>query len=291
MSERESELVLNADGSVYHLKLKAEHIADHVILVGDPGRVEVVSKQFDHIEHQISNREFTTHTGMFEGTRITALSTGIGTDNIDIVVNELDAAVNMDNTTRQPLEQKRSLNLIRLGTCGSLQASLEVESTVVTEYSMGLDGIRHFYDMPVLEAEERLEQAFQAFMDFPSQMNTPYAAQADQTLLGHFQHLGSRGITMTANGFFGPQGRRLRIPLADDTINETYGQFEWNDLRILNYEMESSALYSLGRALGHKCLCMCVVVANRKAGKFSSDYKPAVEQLIRNTLKTCTLLN
>lgn len=291
MNEHESELVLNEDGSVYHLQLRAEHIGDHVLLVGDPGRVALVSRQFDSIEHRISNREFTTHTGTYKGARVTALSTGIGTDNIDIVVNELDAAVNMNPDTRQPLASLRKLNLIRIGTCGSLQQSLEVESTVITEFALGLDGIRHFYDIQCSESEERLERAFQTFMDFPDHMNTPYAAQADADLLSHFERLGARGITMTANGFFGPQGRQIRIPLANDSINDVYSKFQWNGLHVLNYEMESSALYALGKALGHKCLCMCVVVANRKAGKFSTNYKPIVESLVINTLEMCALLN
>ncbi|MEZ4721137.1 MAG: nucleoside phosphorylase [Flavobacteriales bacterium] len=284
MAEQESELVLSSNGSVYHLHLREEHVADNVILVGDPGRVETVSSFFDDIEYRISNREFTTHTGTYKGLRVTALSTGIGTDNIDIVVNELDAAVNMDLQTRQPKDQLRKLNLIRLGTCGALQEDLRVESTVVTEFSIGLDGIRHFYKIEPDFREKRLETDFLEFMDMDEQMNNPYATVVDPDLLSKFQSLGNCGITIAANGFFGPQGRTIRLPLANPRINELLSRFQYGNLRVLNYEMESSALYSLGKALGHRCLCMCVVVANRSAGKFSKDYHPAVHDLIESCL-------
>lgn len=280
----QSELVLNDDQSVYHLHLRDEHIADHVILVGDPARVSMVSAHFDRVEHRISNREFTTHTGYFRGTRITALSTGIGPDNIDIAVNELDAAVNIDPLTRQPRATLRRLNLIRIGTCGSLQADLDVECTAITSLAIGLDGVRHFYHIGESDAEKQLCNAFSDFMKFPGHFNRPYASAADPSLLRHFQHLGPAGITITANGFFGPQGRTVRLPLAMDTVNDSLSLFRHEGLKVLNYEMESAALYALGKALGHRCLCMCVVIANRKAGQFSADYRPAVDGLIRNTL-------
>lgn len=280
----ESELVLNSDGSVYHLHLKAEHIADTVLLVGDPGRVQLISSKFERIDCKISNREFVTHTGWFQGKRITALSTGIGTDNIDIVVNELDAAVNMSPISRTPNSELKQLNLIRLGTCGALQSETNVESTVISEYAIGLDGVKHFYRIESLRPEQQLEKAFVDFMNFPAAFNTPYAVGCDSDLLQRMNHLGERGITITANGFFGPQGRKLRIPLVFENQNETLSKFEFGGLNILNYEMESAALYALGRALGHRCICLCVVVANRKAGKFSTDYQPAINQLIENTL-------
>lgn len=281
----QSELVLNEDQSVYHLRLRDEHIADHVILVGDPARVPMVSAHFDTVEHRISNREFHTHTGRFRGTRITALSTGIGPDNIDIAVNELDAAVNIDPLTRRPRPVLRRLNLIRLGTCGALQPGLDVECTAITSIAIGLDGVRHFYRIDESEEESRLCDAFRDFMKFPGHFNRPYASAADPLLLQQFQHLGPAGITITANGFFGPQGRQLRLPLASDTINDSLGRFRHEGLQVLNYEMESAVLYALGKALGHRCLCMCVVVANRIAGKFSKDYHPAVERLIGDTLE------
>lgn len=290
MNPQESELVLNPDGSVYHLSLKAENIADHVILVGDPGRVETISSLFDSVECKIQNREFVTHTGMYKGTRVTALATGIGTDNIDIVVNELDAAINIDPETRETNTQLRSLNLIRLGTCGALQKELEPDSIVITEYSIGLDGVKHFYDIEESDAERNMRIAFEGFMDFDDNINNPYIVQASSSLSAVFQSFGKSGVTLTANGFFGPQGRSLRIPLKNPELNKIYPRFQHSGLRILNYEMESSALYALGKALGHNCLCMCVVVANREAMKFSTDYKVAMKKLIVNTLDKITTL-
>ena len=284
MNPQESELVLNEDGSVYHLRLKPEHIAPNVILVGDPGRVEVISSLFDNVEYKISNREFVTHTGTYKGSKITALATGIGTDNIDIVVNELDAAINFDLETRTVKPEIKHLNLIRLGTCGALQKNLEVNSTVVTEYSIGLDGVKHFYDIKETEAERHARIAFEGFADFDQSINKPYVSQSDTELFNKFNHLGKAGFTLTANGFFGPQGRSLRLPLSLPTFNDDIERFELNERRVLNYEMESSALYALGKALGHKCLCMCIVVANRKAMQFSKDYHPSMKQLIKDVL-------
>lgn len=290
MNPQESELVLNPDGSVYHLALKGSQIADHVILVGDPGRVETISSMFDEVELKIQNREFVTHTGTYKGKRITALATGIGTDNIDIVVNELDAAVNINSETRALNPTLRKLNLVRLGTCGALQKELEPDSVVMTEYSFGLDGVKHFYDIEESEGERLMRIAFKGFMEFDDTINNPYATKASGVLLSSFKGFGKTGITLTANGFFGPQGRQLRIPLKNPNLNKIYPKFEHNGLRILNYEMESSALYSLGKALGHECLCMCVVVANREAKKFSTDYKPAMKKLIEQTLDTLSEL-
>jgi uridine phosphorylase len=285
MNPQESELVLNDDGSVYHLKLLPEHIAQNVILVGDPGRVEVISAMFETIEYKIENREFVTHTGTYKGTRITALATGIGTDNIDIVVNELDAAINFDLHSRQVKPKLQRLNLIRLGTCGALQKQLEINSTVITEYSIGMDGVKHFYDIKESEAERHVRIAFEGFSEFDDSINKPYVSQSNNDLFQKFQHLGKPGYTLTANGFFGPQGRSLRLPLSMPTFNEDIEKFQVNDRKVLNYEMESSALYSLGNALGHKCLCMCIVVANRKAMQFSKDYHPAMRQLIKDVLE------
>jgi uridine phosphorylase len=284
MSTPASELVLNADGSVYHLSLTGDQIADDVILVGDPGRVALISGMFDRVDHRVSNREFVTHTGWYKGKRITALATGIGTDNIDIVVNELDAAVNFDLERRVVKEQLRSLNLVRIGTCGALQRDLAVNSTVISAYSIGLDGVRHFYDIAEQEDESRVREAFEAFNASEKVVNPAYAARADRSLVGRIQHLGNQGITLTANGFFGPQGRSLRLPLAFPDFNDRVDHFEAEGLRILNYEMESSALFALGGALGHRCACACVVVANRKAMAFSKDYHPAMEALIRGVL-------
>lgn len=285
MPAAESELVLHTDGSVYHLHLKDEDIADNVILVGDPGRVEMISSMFDSIETKKSNREFTTHTGFYKGKRITALSTGIGTDNIDIVVNELDAAVNYDPETRTVNDELRSLNLIRVGTCGGLHASIDSGDTAITEYSIGLDGVRHFYDIEESEAERHVRIAYEGFIENDVPVNRPYVAQVDAGLLSKLEHLGKRGITLCANGFFGPQGRQLRIPLANPNFNDEVDRFEINGLNIVNYEMESSALYALGGALGHQCICLCIVIANRKSQKFGVDYKLAVRNLISGVLE------
>lgn len=287
MNQKETELILNADKSVYHLHLRNEHIADTVLLVGDPGRVERISSHFDRIEHKIYNREFVTHTGWCDGTRFTALSTGIGTDNIDIVVNELDAAVNMDPETKTVNPTLRKLNLIRLGTCGALQADLEVDSVAITELSIGLDGVKHYYNILPNALEAELEQSFISHMDAPSNHNQPYVVQADPALLEKFRSIGTLGMTATANGFFGPQGRVLRLPLSLPNMNAKLTSFSHNGNRVINYEMESSALYAIGRALGHRCLCMCVVIGNRLAGKFSKDYHPAIDKLIKTTLSAC----
>ncbi|MEX2597254.1 MAG: nucleoside phosphorylase [Salibacteraceae bacterium] len=284
MNPQESELVLNEDGSVYHLKLKPEHIADNVILVGDPERVKIISGHFEEIEYQVSNREFVTHTGIYKGTRVTALATGIGTDNIDIVVNELDAAVNFDLKTRQKKKNLKTLNLIRIGTCGALQAAIAVDTVVVSKYSIGLDGVKHFYDIEENEPEKHIRQAFESFNKSDKTVNPPYVGSADAELFSKLQHLGTHGITLTANGFFGPQGRSLRLPLAFPHFNASIDRFQVNEMRILNYEMESSALFALGGALGHKCACLCLVVANRAAKQFSKDYHSAMNDLIIGVL-------
>lgn len=284
MKAEESELVLNPDGSVYHLSLKPEHIADDVILVGDPGRVDMIAKRFDRVEYHIQHREFVTQTGFYKGKRITVLATGIGTDNIDIVVNELDAAVNFDLATRTVKKQLRHLNLIRIGTCGGLHPDLQADTAVVSKYSIGLDGVAHYYNLSASENETALKTAFETFIAEWQAANPPYAAAASERLIQVFEGVGKAGITLTANGFFGPQGRQLRIPLARPGFNDTIHSFEFDGVPILNYEMESSALYALGKALGHSCICICLVVANRKAGSFSTNYKASMEQLIDNVL-------
>lgn len=288
MNEKETELILNKDNSVYHLHLRAEHIGDTVLLVGDPARVDLISSEFDHVEYKISNREFVTHTGIYNGHRFTAISTGIGTDNLDIVINELDAAINIDPITKKPNHSLRSLNLIRLGTCGALQADLDVESIAITEYALGFDGVRHFYDLEDLPYEIELQSAFNHHFNAPTNFNQPYIVGANSDLLNVFENIGTKGITVTANGFFGPQGRKLRLPLKHPNMNHLLTTFQWHNHRIVNYEMESSALYALGRALGHRCLCLCVVIGNRLAGKFSKNYHPAVKKLIQDTLTICS---
>lgn len=284
MNSQESELVLNPNGSVYHLAVKGDDIADHVILVGDPGRVNVVSSYFDSVRFRQKNREFNTVTGMYKGTEITVLSTGIGTDNIDIVVTELDAAVNINPKTRQVNDKLRSLNLIRLGTSGALDTALDVDQIVVSKAAIGLDGVAHFYDAQATTAELELDKAFMQQCNWPEDWNRPYARMASTALFSKFKDLGHSGLTITANGFFGPQGRAIRLPLAQSEMNERYRQFKHGEFTASNYEMECSALYALGKALGHECLTMCVIVANRYAGKFSQDYHSAVKRMIELTL-------
>lgn len=280
-----SELVLNDDQSVYHLKLKEEHIADHVIVVGDQNRVHEISKHFSHIECKISNREFVTHTGTFQNKRITVLSTGIGTDNIDIVVNELDAAVNIDPLTREIRPNKRSLNLIRIGTCGALQEFIPVDSFIASSHSIGIDGTLNFYKREKTALEQEIIPAFIKHTGLKSDVCLPYFTLSNKDLFQRIASDMTSGITLTANGFYGPQGRKLRLDTHDAQFNDKIPSFEHQGLKIVNYEMETSALYGLGSLLGHSCLTCCVVVANRYAKQFSKNYKIPMEKLIRTILE------
>lgn len=284
-------MVLNADGSVYHLHLRDEHVAPTVILVGDPGRVDLVASRFDRIEHRIQNREFYTVSGWIGRTYLTVLSTGIGPDNMDIVMNELDAAVNFDPGTRTEQRIKRKLNLIRLGTCGALQAETAVGSFVATDLSVGIDGVRHHYAIQSNARCKKLEAALHQAAIYPDGFNTPYAAEADGQLLGAFIERGAAaGITVAAHGFFGPQGRSLRLNLRAPEINDKLQQFEFENQRVLNYEMESAVLYSLGGALGHQCVCVCTVVANRATGKFAANYSADVQRMVSLALDVAVQL-
>lgn len=280
-----SELVLNPDLSVYHLKLKQEHIAPKVIVVGDQHRVHEISKFFDKVDVQISNREFVTHTGWYKGKHITALSTGIGTDNIDIVINELDAAINIDPQTRQIKEQKSSLEIIRIGTCGALQEDIPVDSFLASSHAIGIDGTLNFYDRKISSFEQELIQSFKNHTQLKPEVCIPYLSESHKPLLERISHDMRQGITLTANGFYGPQGRMLRLTTHDPLFNEKIPSFRFQDLQIVNYEMETSALYGLGGLLGHSCLTCCVVVANRYAKQFSKNYKIPMEQLILTVLE------
>jgi uridine phosphorylase len=283
-----SELVLNADGSVYHLAIRPEQIADTLIVVGDPGRVKRISRHFDHIEHEVENREFVTHTGTIGNTRISVLSTGIGVDNIDIVMNELDALRNIDLNTRQPLSQSNPLRIVRLGTSGALNADLAPGSVVHSKYAIGLDGVVHFYNAPFESDELALAKAFAAHTSWNIDGLQPYAVRSDNDLGALFGEGFYQGITVTACGFYGPQGRILRLPLSMPGLNERMGDFNFNGLPLANYEMESSALFGLGAMLGHACTTVCVVVANRIRNEFLSDHHPAVDQLITRVLERLT---
>ena len=280
----ESELVLNDDGSVYHLHLKAEHVASKVILVGDPGRVKQVAAFFDTIEFTTSNREFHTVTGYFNSKKFTVVSTGIGTDNIDIVINELDAAVNINLESRIPNPKRRQLSIVRIGTSGGLDPDLRAGSVVVSQYGLGLDGIVYFYNFENTDKELDISNKLKNHLNWNKNLATPYLVAADETLLELLAPGMARGITVTATGFYGPQGRRLRLGLDNPRMHDEFQTFEYQGLRITNFEMETSALYGLGRMLGHRCCTVCAVIANRVTKEYSKDYKIAVNQLIKTTL-------
>lgn len=283
-----SELVLNADGSVYHLKLKPEQLADTVIVVGDQGRVEEISVYFESIECKVQNREFVTHTGIFNGKRITALSTGIGTDNIDIVLNELDALVNIDLKSRTIKPEHTSLNIIRIGTSGTLMKDIPVDSIVVSSFGLGFDGLMHFYKFEENSEERALLKEINIALNLPNELNKPYLVKADDRLFEILSKGFFTGITATASGFYGPQGRKLRLTPAVPDLNERMMNFEHNNLNITNFEMETSALYGLSRLLGHKACTACAIIANRANLEYSKNYKPTMDLLIRTVLERLT---
>ena len=285
----ESELVLNPDGSVYHLHLRNEHVAENVILAGDPGRVDQVAKFFQSIEYSIMNREFYTVTGIYKGLRVTVLSTGIGTDNIDIVINELDAAVNVDLSNRVPLKEKRKLNLIRIGTSGSLHQEIPVDSLVVSSYGLGLDGLIYYYEgFQYTDIEQEISNKLKNHLNWDVNLSTPYIVSADQDLVKRMSDHMNSGITVTATGFYGPQGREIILKPRNRKMHELFGSFEFKGLRITNFEMETSALYALGRMLGHRCCTCCAIIANRFTKEYSRDYKLVVDQLIEMVLEKLT---
>jgi uridine phosphorylase len=275
-----SELILNPDGSIFHLHLLPSQIADTIIVVGDQGRVETVSKHFDKIECKVSNREFTTHTGIYKGKRLSVLSTGIGTDNIDIVLNELDALVNIDLQTREIKTQKTSLDIIRIGTSGALQGDIPVDSFVASSHGMGLDGLLNYYaGMPDCDVPA-IAEAFMKHSGWLKGMPYPYTVKASDKLLNQLAYDLTKGITATAPGFYGPQGRELRMKPALPDLNEKLGSFRFESHRVTNFEMETSALYGLGKLLGHECCTICAIIANRVLKGYSKDYKSAIEKLI-----------
>lgn len=279
-----SELVLNDDGSVYHLGLHPHEIADTVFLVGDPSRVEKVSARFDSIELKRQRREFITHTGTLNGQRLTVLATGIGTDNIDIVLNELDALVNIDLKNREIKKEHKSLRLIRMGTSGSIQPDIPVDSILLSQAALGLDGLLHFYDAKRV-LDEDFSSAFRAYTSWPKEAAFPYIVHGNKALIEHLSGPNTfQGVTITAHGFYGPQGRVLRIPLSMPQLNDQLEQFTYGDYKITNYEMETSALYGLGALLGHQCATACVVIANRPNNTFSADHHGAVNRMIDHIL-------
>ena len=284
----ESELVLNGDGSVYHINLKPEHIADNVIVVGDQERVKKISRHFQKTEFKISHREFITHTGFYNGKRITVLSTGIGPDNIDIVLNELDAAVNIDLTKRKIKEKKKSLNIIRIGTSGALQKDIPVDSFVVSRYGLGIDGLMNFYEFRHSGEEKEIEKTFIKHTNWNLRLSKPYAVMGSEKLIHKIGKGMVEGITVTAPGFYGPQGRILRINPVMKNINEKLTSFSYHKnlaLRITNFEMETSALYGLGRALGHNCCTVCAIIANRIIKQYSKNSQKSIDLLIETVLE------
>lgn len=279
-----TELALNAQNHVYHLGLSRTQIGNTVLLVGDQDRVSLISNFFETIEHKSQHREFVCHTGTYRGKRISALSTGIGTDNIDITVNELDALVNIDLTTRTELPNHTSLNLIRIGTCGILQPQIPVHSYIVSTHAFGLDNVAHFYDIDFTDTERFMNDRIKAFLELPKGIE-PYFVGADSELTYQLtDDFCFPGITITSSGFYGPQGRQLRLNsrIADIQMNAQH--FNENNLRLLNFEMESSALFSLGRALGHRCATICLGIANRPNTTFSKGYNTEMNELIKFVL-------
>lgn len=284
----ESELIITPEGAIYHLNLRPDQIADTFILVGDQNRVEAISNHFDTVEHKVSNREFVTHTGTYRGKRLTALSTGIGCDNIDIVINELDALVNIDLETRKIKDEHTSLKFVRLGTSGALQEDIPVDSFALSRYGLGFDGLLGFYDAPFDEDELALRAAFEEQIPWHAETNTPYFVKGSDALADKIGEGMVQGITATANGFYGPQGRVLRLPVRIDGLNEALTSFEHDGKRIVNFEMETSALFGLSAMLGHEACTVCAVIANRFSKTYSKDYKATVRDLITTLLDRLT---
>ena len=281
----ESELIINADGSAFHLHLRPEQLADKVILVGDPGRVKLVASHFDTVECEVSNREFHAITGTYKGKRITAQSTGIGCDNIDIVVNELDALANIDFATREEKDNFRQLTFVRIGTCGGLQTDTPSGTYIASVKSIGFDGLLNFYARRNEICDLELEEAFKAHVDWNPQLCAPYVVDNDADLLSCVAKDDMvRGITIACGGFYGPQGRELRLPLADPHLNEKIETFEHSGLRITNFEMESSALAGLSRLMGHRAMTCCMVLANRSVKDVQLNYYNSIGDLIQLVL-------
>ncbi|HMI77972.1 MAG TPA: nucleoside phosphorylase [Ferruginibacter sp.] len=280
----ESELIINARGAVYHLNCRPEEMATTIVTVGDPDRVAAVSKHFDKIEYKNAHREFITHTGFIGKKRVSCVSTGIGPDNIDIVLTELDALVNINFETRTIKEKLTCLNIIRAGTSGSLQKDIPVDSFVASTHGLGLDNLMNFYRTQNNEEEKQLIQAFNTHTQLSSGNVSPYISMASGALIKHFTKNFHQGITVTCPGFYGPQGRVLRAGLAYPQLIDNLTSFNFGNHRVTNFEMETSAIYGLGKTLGHHCLSLSAIVANRISKEFSSGGGKAVEDLIKETL-------
>jgi uridine phosphorylase len=286
----ESELILNSRGAIYHLDLLPEELGETIITVGDPFRVKEVSKYFDHVEVIAHHREFVSHTGTLANRRITVVSTGIGTDNVDIVFNELDALVNIDLKNRTVHPQLKSLNIIRVGTAGSLQADIAVDSFVASTHGLGLDNLLNFYRLEQNEEEKQLLHSFTTKTGLQARVCNPYISSASGSLLKHFVEGFQQGITVTCPGFYGPQGRILRLGIKNPELINNLTQFSFGHHRIVNFEMETSGIYGMGKLLGHHCISLNAIVANRIQKQFSKDSYNLVDRLIQRTLDIISTL-
>jgi uridine phosphorylase len=285
---KESDLIVNSDGSIYHLKLKPEEIPDLVLVSGDPARIAMISDHFERLEFKRQNREFVSHLGSYNGKRILALSTGIGPDNIDIVMNELDALVNIDLQTREPLEQQRSLSIVRIGTSGTLHADIPIGTHVISSHGMGLDGSLHYYQKLSEVVDAELTAEFVRQTGWPSFLSSPYIIPGTPELINKLSAEGVTGITATAGGFYGPQGRQVRLKCSFPGMLEAMAKFSYQNRRIINFEMETSSLYGLGRMLGHEVASICVLLANRATGQYTRTIKEDEEKLIVYVLEKLT---
>ncbi len=284
----ESELIINSRGAIYHLDVRPEELADTIIVVGDPERVKKVTAHFDKIEHQLQHREFITHTGYIGNKHLSVISTGIGPDNIDIVFNELDALANIDFETRLIKKDLKKLNIVRFGTSGSLQADIPVDSFVASSHGLGLDNVLNFYSYQKTTADTEMIEAFISQTNLDTAITNPYAFSGSETLLQKFGSDFHKGITVTCPGFFGPQGRILRLGLSSPGLVDKLTHFSYNNHRITNFEMETSAIYGLGKLMGHECLSINVIIANRVVKEFSKDNNAAVEKMIKKALEALT---
>jgi uridine phosphorylase len=285
---KEADLILNNDGSVYHIKLRPEEIPDLVLISGDPARIGMISDHFDNLEFKRQNREFVSHLGSRRGTRILALSTGIGPDNIDIVMNELDALVNVDLETREPKESHRSLSIIRLGTSGTIHADIPVGSHVVSSHGMGMDGSLHYYKDLQSVVDQEITEAFIRQTNWPAFLPKPYIIPGTKQIVDKLSVAGVTGITATAGGFYGPQGRVVRLKPAFPEMLDIMAEFSYKNHRVINFEMETSSLYGLGHMLGHHVASICVLLANRATGEYTRTIKKDEEELIEFVLNTMT---
>lgn len=285
--EKKTELIVNKDGSIFHLNLLPGDISDKIIVVGDPGRVDMLAGMMQEIRVRKENREFRTVTGYVDNSEVTVISSGIGTDNIDILINELDALVNIDLNTGIAKEEPVSLTIVRIGTSGGLRQDVPAGSCVLTETAVGFDGLLHFYEGYDWILDTFLSDSLVQYLEWPDTLSYPYAVNANKELVSLFSNIDFiNGITISAPGFYAPQGRRLRLETFDNELNNKLGEFELRGRRICNYEMESSALYGLSALLGHKALTVCLVIGNRITGEFISDYKPMIKDLAGKIFKT-----